>query len=348
MRPGANARLVTTQQVVSVQVSRAAVLDLGSTSFQLMVCQTGPSRRLKPVLKRQSLLNLGLEVGSRGVISPGRVRAAMAAVKALRRVLDRASPDVVVPLATAALRDAANGPQVVERLEHVLGAPIRVLQGAQEARLCFVGQRAGVYVGEAPTLGIDLGGGSFEMAVGNCYEIYVATSAPVGPTRLKGELGTGELLGREDRKEVRERVREAIEAMAPGLDDYPRVAARTVISGGTARALARLAMARARGRPGASGWGVNQVELSLPQLADLAGMLSGLDLAHRLALPGMPARRAAMLPLGACILLAIAEELGIDHYVVSEWGLREGAMLDALYGAGGIGWRQNEDLFVAL
>jgi exopolyphosphatase / guanosine-5'-triphosphate,3'-diphosphate pyrophosphatase len=327
-------------------VTRAAVLDLGSSSFQLMVCQTGPAQSLRPVLKRQSLLNLGLEVGSKGIISPERVRAAMAAVKSLRKALNRASPDVVVPLATAALRDAANGHQVVERLEHVLGAPIRLLQGAEEARLCFIGQRAGVYVGEDPTLGIDLGGGSFELAVGNCYEIYVATSAPVGATRLKGELGTGEILSREDRKEVRERAREAIEAMRPELGDYPRVASRTVVSGGTARALARLAIARGR-RPGGPGWGVNQVEVSAAQLGELAGMLAHLDLAHRLALPGMPARRAAVLPLGACVLQAIAEELGIDHYVVSEWGLREGAVIDALDGSGRRGWRLDEDLFVS-
>jgi exopolyphosphatase / guanosine-5'-triphosphate,3'-diphosphate pyrophosphatase len=328
-------------------VTRAAVLDLGSSSFQLMVCQTGPGQSLRPLLKRHSLLNLGLEVGSKGVISPERARASMGAVKLLRKALNRAHPEVVVPLATAALRDAANGAQVVERLEHVLGAPIRVLGGEQEARLCFIGQRAGVYVGEDPTLGIDLGGGSFELAVGNCYEIYAATSAPVGATRLKGELGTGEVLSREDRKEVRERVREAIEAMNPGLSDFPRVAARTVVSGGTARALARLAIARRHGHPGAPGTRVNQVELSVSQLAELAGMLSNLDLAHRLALPGMPARRAAVLPLGACILQAIAEELGIDHYVVSEWGLREGAVLDALYGAGKSGWRQDQDLLVA-
>jgi exopolyphosphatase / guanosine-5'-triphosphate,3'-diphosphate pyrophosphatase len=331
---------------VSLQVTRAAVLDLGSSSFQLMVCQTGPAQSLRPVLKRHSLLNLGLEVGSRGVISPERVRAAMAAVKFLRRALHRASPDVVVPLATAALRDAANGPQVVERLEHVLGRPIRLLQGAEEARLCFIGQRAGVYVGEDPTLGIDLGGGSFELAVGNCYEICMASSAPVGATRLKGELGTGEILRREDRKEIRERAREAIEVMRPGLEGYPGVAGRTVVSGGTARALARLAIARAR-RPGAPGWGVNQVELSFAQLTELAGMLAYLDLPHRLALPGMPARRAAVLPLGACILQALAEELGIEHFVVSEWGLREGAVLDALQGAGGSGWRQDQDLLAA-
>ena len=89
------------------------------------------------------------------------------------------------------------------------------------------------------------------------------------------------------------------------------------------------------------------MELSARQLAELAGMLSNLDLTDRLALPGMPARRAAVLPLGACILQAIAEELGIDHYVVSEWGLREGAVLDALYGSARSGWRQDQHIFLA-
>jgi exopolyphosphatase/guanosine-5'-triphosphate,3'-diphosphate pyrophosphatase len=79
---------------------------------------------------------------------------------------------------------------------------------------------------------------------------------------------------------------------------------------------------------------VNQVDLPVAQVAELAEMLARMDLDERKALPGMPARRAAVLPLGACILEAIAEELGVEHYVVSEWGLREGALLDAFAGHG--------------
>jgi exopolyphosphatase/guanosine-5'-triphosphate,3'-diphosphate pyrophosphatase len=79
---------------------------------------------------------------------------------------------------------------------------------------------------------------------------------------------------------------------------------------------------------------VNQVDLPVTQVAELSEMLAHLDLDERKALPGMPARRAAVLPLGACILEAIAEELGVEHYVVSEWGLREGALLEAFAGHG--------------
>jgi exopolyphosphatase / guanosine-5'-triphosphate,3'-diphosphate pyrophosphatase len=178
-------------------------------------------------------------------------------------------------------------------------------------------------------VGIDVGGGSFELAVGNSYDIYSATSAPVGPTRLRGELGARDLLDREVRKEVRERVREALAPIARQLAKYPRVGARTIVSGGTARALARLAMAKTHTYSKAPAWAVNQVELPSAQVAELADMLAHLGLNRRLKLPGMPARRAPVLPLGACVLQAIGEEIGTEHFVVSEWGLREGALLDA-------------------
>ncbi len=314
---------------MSAQVTSGAVLDLGSSSFQLLVCEKGLYQSLRPVLKRQSLLDLGLEVGATGRISTRRLKASTVAAKRLRRTLERANPDVVVTLATAALRDAANGPEVVASLEHALAMPVHVLDGAEEARLCFVGQRGAVYVGDSPTVGVDVGGGSFELAVGNCYDIYLATSAPLGATRLRGELGGREYLDREVRKEVRERVREALVPVGQRLRKYPRVAARTIISGGTARALARLAIAKTHSYSTASAWAVNQVELAAAQVAELADMLAHLDLSRRLKLPGMPARRAPVLPLGACVLQAIAEEIGTEHFVVSEWGLREGALLDA-------------------
>ncbi len=307
---------------------RAAVWDLGSSSFQVLVCDAGPWLTLEPVMRRRALLNLGFAVGARGSIPPDRLAASIAAATRLRRALDEVHPDVVVALATAAIRDANNGPDVVARLERVVGTPVRVLNGAEEARLCFGGQRAGVWIGDGPVLGLDLGGGSFEVAIGTADDVQLAMSAPVGATRLQGELATGDPLTTSDRSAIRDRTLAALGPVREALATYPGVTTRTVVSGGTARALARLAMARTR----TSGRGseVNQVELPTGQVADLASHLARLDLRERLALPGMPSRRAPMLPIGATILETFAVELGVDHFVVSEWGLREGALLDAV------------------
>ena len=305
--------------------------DLGSSSFHLLVCEAGPGRTtLTPVLHRRALLNLGLSVGERGNIPRDRVAASVAAAKRLRAGLTESRADIVVALATAALRDAANSAEVVERLERVVGTKVMVLGGEEEARLCFIGQCAGVWTGPGPTLGMDLGGGSLEAAVGDADQVAMATSAAIGPARLRGELGTGDPLSVADRIALRARTSEAMAPIASAIGDYRGVTERTVVSGGTVRALARLATARARRRPSAGPGEVNQVELPAGQVLELADQLAKLDLRGRLALPGMQARRAPLLPVGAAVLATVATELRVGRFVVSEWGLREGAILDAL------------------
>jgi exopolyphosphatase/guanosine-5'-triphosphate,3'-diphosphate pyrophosphatase len=255
----------------------------------------------------------------------------VAAAKRLRAGLAESRAEIVVALATAALRDAANSADVVERLERVVGTKVLVLGGEEEARLCFIGQRAGVWTGPGPTLGMDLGGGSLEAAVGDSHVLSMATSAAIGPARLRGELGTGDPLSVADQVALKARTAEAMTPIATAIAGYSGVTDRTVVSGGTVRALARLATARARRRPSAGPGEVNQVELPASQVLELADHLARLDLKGRLALPGMQARRAPLLPVGAAVLATVASELGVGRFVVSEWGLREGAILDALH-----------------
>lgn len=311
-------------------VPRAAVWDLGSSSFHLLVCDHTPPARLEVVLRRRALLNLGASVGAHGSIPAQRASSALAAAKRLHDALQKVGADVVVALATAALRDAANGPEVVARLERVLDTSVRVLDGPEEARLCFVGQQAGVWSSGAPTLGVDLGGGSFEVAIGRFGHVDYAMSAPVGATRLLGELPAQERLDGGARREIEDRTRDALVPVVEALSGYPGTAKRAVVSGGTARALARLATAHTRRGDAVDSSEVNQVELPAGQVDELATRLARMTLEERLAMPGMPARRAPMLPIGAAILSALAAELGVERFVVSVWGLREGALLDAL------------------
>jgi exopolyphosphatase/guanosine-5'-triphosphate,3'-diphosphate pyrophosphatase len=311
-------------------VPRADVWDLGSSSFHLLVCDHARGDELSVLLRRRARLNLGASVGARGSIPADRATAAVAAARRLRRALDDTAPDVVVALATAALRDAENGREIVARLEPVVGSPVRVLDGEEEARLCFAGQQAGVWTNGAPTFGVDLGGGSFEVALGTAGRADFAMSAPVGATRLLGELDAPERLGDDGRRQVELRTRRALEPVLEALAAYPGVAKRTVVSGGTARALARLATVRTRERGFAMSSEVNQVELPAGQVDELAARLAQMPLRERLSLPGMPTRRAPMLPIGATILSTLAAELEVERFVVSVWGLREGALLDAL------------------
>ncbi|MGO8873711.1 MAG: hypothetical protein ACLQPH_20395 [Acidimicrobiales bacterium] len=312
---------------------RVAVFDLGSSSFHLMVVDATRDGRLSPVLRRRSFLHLGTEVARTGAVPADRAASAVRTVRRLRMAADDAGADVVVALATAALRDAANGPKLVDRIEQVLGSTVTLLTGEEEARLCFLGQRAGVWVGRDPVLGLDLGGGSLEAGIGTADEVTAVASVALGTARLRGELGTGDVLTAADRAAVTELALSRADPIRSMLERHPSAGARVIASGGTVRALARLALAlyRPLGQSGrASSLPVNQVELPAGQLHELADQLATLDLDARLALPGIQSRRAPLLPIGAVVLSTLVERLGLQRLVVSEWGLREGAVISAL------------------
>ncbi len=152
--------------VPAVPTVRVAVFDLGSSSFHLMVVDACRDGRLDPVLRRRSFLHLGTEVARTGGVPGDRSALAVRTVKRLHAAAEDAGADVVVAMATAALRDADNGERLILRMERVLGSPITLLSGEEEARLCFLGQRGGVWVGADPVLGLDLGGGSLEAGIG--------------------------------------------------------------------------------------------------------------------------------------------------------------------------------------
>jgi len=312
---------------------RVAVFDLGSSSFHLMVVDASREGVLTPVLRRRSFLHLGTEVARTGGVPADRATTAVRAVRRLRAAADEAKVDVVVALATAALRDAGNGQKLLGRFERVIGSPITLLTGEEEARLCFLGQRAGVWVGSQPVLGLDLGGGSLEAGIGDAHHVHAVTSVALGPARLRGELNSAEGLTAKERSRLMEATWERAEPIRIILAKYPDAADRAIASGGTVRALARLAMVLHRPLPSSqsvSALQVNQVELPAGQLHELADRLATLNLDARLALPGVQARRAPLLPIGAVLLSTLVETLGLQRLVVSDWGLREGAVLDAL------------------
>jgi exopolyphosphatase / guanosine-5'-triphosphate,3'-diphosphate pyrophosphatase len=314
--------------------TRAAVFDLGSSSFHLLVCEVcDGGRALTQVVRRRAVLQLGASLGQGGTIPQDRAAAAVAAAKRLRNQLDASGAEKAVAVGTAALREATNGPELVGRLERAIRMPIRVLDGPEEARLCLVGQKASVWTGSGPVLGLDLGGGSLEVAMSDGGGLDLATSLPVGAARLRAALGTPDPMSESQRIDAWERTSKIVYQVAPAITAVEGVTARVLLSGGTSRALARLATTRSRGSVPDGGPTVNQVELPREQVESLAKLLAPMSGSQRLALPGMNRRRAAVLPVGATILAATAAVLDIERYVVSEWGLREGAILDALKSA---------------
>src|SRR5438128_630468 len=123
---------------------RIAALDLGSNSFHLLVADVHVDGTFTAVAREKEMLRLGDDVAHHGRIPPASVERAVDAVRRLANLADALGAQEVIAKATSAIRTAANGSEMVDRIEAEAGIDIEVIAGSEEARLIFAAVRAAV------------------------------------------------------------------------------------------------------------------------------------------------------------------------------------------------------------
>ena len=307
-------------------MNRLAVMDLGSTSFSLLVADAWQDGRIETVLRKRAMLRLGARPAG-AEIPPEVCDRAVKAARAMLTVTQGLGCVALIPVATAALRDAPNGPALTGRLEEALGTSVRTLSGGQEARVVYTALRARLALDEETLLAIDLGGGSLELAVDEPGCVDWTSSLPLGTVRLHSEFVANDPMTSEEQARVRSHVANEVSTC---VGEVARWGSLTpVATGGTARALARLVLAR-RGFTDIRR--VRGLRIPALELVALCDELVASSQANRLAMPAVSKRRADLLPTGALILSTLMAELGMQELTVCDWGLREGVILDWLWG----------------
>ncbi|MGH8896353.1 MAG: Ppx/GppA phosphatase family protein [Egibacteraceae bacterium] len=304
---------------------RLAVLDLGSTSLHLLVAQAATST-LQPLARKRTVLHLGAAVERHGGFTPPIIDSVVTAVVRLQRWALRVGAEYVIGLATSAFREAANGYDVARRVTDAAGIQIRVLSGVEEARLAYRGASARLGLdARTPRLVLDLGGGSLDLAAGTHDEPAWAATLPLGVSRLGVRFLREDRLSVSAERDLRAQVASACAGINRSISSDEQGTA--VVVGGPFRALMRAALTRRTGREPVS---VEGAELRRCELDALATALVGTSLADRVAIPGVKPRRALHLPVAAVVAAESLRRLGLQRACVTDWGVRHGALLDAV------------------
>ncbi len=304
---------------------RIAALDLGSNSFHLLVVEARLDGTFLPLAREREMLRLGDLVARTGEIGELAAKAAIEAVRRFKALADAQRVDELVALGTAALREARDGGALVDSIRAETGVEVTVVDGLREAQLIFKAIRSSVVIDPAPALAADLGGGSLELMVGDRSGLAFAASLRLGVGRLTAELVESDPATKADRERLQARVSSQL---APVLEEIAELRpAMLVGSSGTFVCLAKMASALAgRELPDA----VNQLSVSVDELAALRREIFRLDAGARARLPGCDARRAELLPAGIVVLGQLMALSGLDRLVVSDWALREGIVLETI------------------
>jgi exopolyphosphatase/guanosine-5'-triphosphate,3'-diphosphate pyrophosphatase len=298
---------------------RIAALDLGSNSFHLLVVETRPDGSFVPLAREKEMLRLGDVVAREGRLTDEAIEAAIDTIRRLKTIADVQHYDELVAMATAAMRQAVNGPEAAERIEAATGVAIQVVSGIREAQLIFEAVRASVLIDPSPALCADLGGGSLELSVGDRFGLTYATSLHLGVGLLTTEYVRTDPPTKKDRARLREQISKSLDEV---LEDILACGPKLLIgTSGTFCALVRGAAAR---RDGIVPPSVNQLTVTAREI------IYELPSWERGRLAGIEARRAELLPAGVAVTEVLMERTGMRELTVSEWGLREGIIISTI------------------
>jgi exopolyphosphatase/guanosine-5'-triphosphate,3'-diphosphate pyrophosphatase len=314
---------------------RVAVIDIGSNSTRLLVADVNASADVDTstdvgggahggvsVIERQSrVTRLGRGVDLSGQLADEAIEAACSAIADYVEICREAGAAKVAAIATSAVRDASNGSAFVAELRERFALSARVLDGEEEARLTYRGATA-AQPPAAPTLVIDIGGGSTEMIVGTNDEIAFHASLQAGVVRHTERHISADPPTAVELEALAADVRVLIEDALSGHDEARASTGIAVAGTPTSLAAAELGLepydpARVHGHV-----------LSLETIQHLLSQFASAPLAERAAIPGLHPDRAPTIIAGCVILIEAMRAFDLDRIQASEHDILYGMALE--------------------
>ena len=303
---------------------RVAVVDIGTNSTRLLVADVDGGR-VTELDRRSIVTRLGQGVDANGHLADEPMQRVFAALDQYRRAIDEHGATRVVGVLTSAVRDAANGPEFMERVRRDYGVDARTIRGDEEARLTFLGatsERDGD--GDAgPVVVIDIGGGSTEFVVGSGRDVSFHVSTQAGVVRQSERHIASDPPRGEELDELAEEVRGIIEAEVPA--EVRRSVTGAIAVAGTATSLAAIDQELDPYDPER----VHGYRLSLARCQAILDRLAAMTDDERRHVTGLHPDRAPTIVAGAVLLIQALRAFDLDAAEVSEHDILRGAALEA-------------------
>jgi len=293
-----------------------AAVDLGSNSFHLEIGRV-VDRQIYPLDAVREVVRLGGGLTAEKRIDRATQAAALEALAKFAERLRGFPRQGVRAVGTNALRIAKNSPQFLREARQVLGFPIEVISGREEARLIYLGVSHSMPASAAKRLVVDIGGGSTEFIIGTGVEPQLTESLYMGCLSYSKYFPDGKI----DKSRMKAAELAARQELA-GITHAYRAAGweEAVGSSGTARSMENILRENEFAAEGLTREGLERLRAAL--------------IKHERADPdeiaGLRPNRAPVLPGGVAIMSAVFDELGIETMKVSDGALRHGVLYDLL------------------
>jgi exopolyphosphatase/guanosine-5'-triphosphate,3'-diphosphate pyrophosphatase len=298
---------------------RYAVLDMGTNSVKFHVGERGPDGSWRTIVDRAEMTRLGERLHETGEISGAAVARTADAVAGMVDEARRLGVRAVAAVATAGMRIARNGDDVVRAIRERTGLAIEVISGDEEGRLAYLAVRTGLGQIDGPLVVFDTGGGSSQFTFGEGPKVLERSSVDVGAVPYTERFG----LDREVSPDVLQEALAAVSGDLSRLDNRP-LPDVLVGMGGAITNMTAVRLELKSYDPGR----VQGATLDWAEVDRQIELYRSRDADARRAIVGLQPKRAEVILAGACIVRTVMEKLGMTSLTVSDRGVRHGLLVD--------------------
>ena len=302
-----------TRKVEKKNRNPIAIIDIGSNSVRLVIYD-GAKRAPFPVFNEKLICGLGRDLDKRNAMSDVSMELAIGCLRRFVSLVDSMGISNVRAVATAAVREAVNGVEFIERVNHECGLGVDVLSGEQEAELSGKGVVSGIP--NATGITGDLGGGSVELIKLHKGQLQQSATLPLGALRAchKRDLNS-------------ESFPKFFEKHLSGLDWLPSVKGQNFYAvGGAWRSLARIHMEQMKYPLHV----IHQYTIEAKEALSFTGIVGNLGRSTLEGVHGLNKERIDSIPYAARLMEKLLQVTNVSKVVFCAYGLREGCIFDSL------------------
>ncbi|MCH8157006.1 MAG: Ppx/GppA family phosphatase [Nitrospinae bacterium] len=305
-------------------MTRVASIDIGTNTVRMLILETEPGGGLREIGQERAITRLGEGMDTRKRLLEHRMQGTLSVLAGFCDKCREHEPVSIRAVATSAVREAGNREEFLKRAQEMLGLEIEVIPWETEARMMIAGVLWRLPDAEKRILAFDIGGGSTEFILAREGRIAAAAGTVLGTVRLTEKFISRHPVVDEEYRALEEHLRRELGAVKEKLSAF---APEMLI--GTAGTVTTLAAIDGNVYP-YDPEKIHGRTLSLNRVEELLEELKGKSLAERVAMKTMEKGREDLIIVGSALVLETLRVFACDRLTVSEYGLREGIILDTL------------------
>lgn len=295
----------------------AAGIDIGSNSIRLIIAEVENNKIKNIIYQEKATTRLATNINKTGILAEEPFKKSIDVLAGFRKALDKYNVAKIKTVATSAVREARNGEEFIKAAENA-GIEISIISGKEEGMLEYLGVCSGFDAGSHPLI-LDVGGGSSEIIYMQENNELHTESHKIGVVKMADMFDF-----QNGNNETLEKCKAYIKEFFKDVT-IPNNIQNFIATAGTATTLAAIDMEMTEYDFNK----VNGYKISKEKVIKILNKVYSTPYNKRLEIKGMDKGREDLIIPGILIILEILSKTSIDIITVSDFGLREGAVVRA-------------------